>query len=231
MNTKKEVVTSTILIAIIFVAVILCSSVYFLKYKNSARTINEGSKLNLRPLGGPDYYGRPTSAYEIDDTHVYYNKNLISADPDTIEILKGSLKSMKGDISYLYARDATAVYYAGKPLSGVISATFQPIENGSGIHNYGTDGKTVYFGYESIPGADPKTFKILWQTIYEGCGETYYSKDSAHVYLNTTIVPNANPETFESLINGFGKDMRGYYKGATYIRPTIDLKELVCNYG
>ena len=191
-------------------------------------------------LGDNTYSDTPDSAYAVDSTHAYYDGKPLSADATTLEILKGSLTNMKGYISYLYARDVRTVYYAGKPLPGAVPATFQPIENGAGNHFYGTDGRTVYFGSKPIEGADPKTFKILWQTIYEGCGSSTYSKDATHVYFSTfgtatstvtATVPNADPATFEALINGFGKDNRGYYKEAIYIGPTLDKERLVCNYG
>jgi hypothetical protein len=116
-------------------------------------------------------------------------------------------------------------------LSGADAATFRPIENGKGTHSYGADSKAVYFVSDLIPGADPQAFKVLWETIYEGCQKEIYSKDATHVYLGTITVPQADSATFEALLNGFGKDSRGYYKGETFFGPTLDPKELVCNYG
>ena len=223
------------------------------KYHNHLDHSQTGTVIvvaGLRSLGGlgsgESFDSTPVSNYAVDNSaHAYYDGKLISADGTTLEILKGSLTIMKGYISYLYARDAHTVYYAGEPLPGAAPATFQPIENGAGAHYYGTDGRTVYFGSKPIAGADPKTFKILWQTIYEGCSKSNYTEDATHVYYGkfdspistfitpsaTTIVPGADSTTFVSLLNGFGKDNRGYYKGATYIGPTIDQKELVCTYG
>ncbi len=189
----------------------------------------------MRALGGLDSYGNLASKYTTDDAHAYYERKLISADPVTLEILKGSLSDMHagvhGYISYLYARDVRNVYYEGRLLSGAVPATFQPIENRSGQHVYGTDGKTVYFGSEPILGADQKTFEILWKCFSGGCTRSYYSKDSKHIYFNNLTVPNANLATFESLTCDFGKDNQGYYKGTTYIGHNIDLKNLVCDAG
>lgn len=192
--------------------------------------------LTSSSLGGFDRYGNPVSGYEVNNLHAYYNKKLIGADPITLEVIKGSLKEMHGYVKYDYAKDANTVYYAGNPLPGAFPATFRPIENSSGSHSYGIDGKTVYSGFDPIPSADPKTFKILWQTIWEGCPYTHYSKDATRVYVSTTtlkafVVPYADPATFESLVNGFGKDKRGYYEGTTYLGPTIDLNNFNCGVG
>ncbi|MDO8407998.1 MAG: DKNYY domain-containing protein [bacterium] len=195
----------------------------------------------LRSLGGTlggnvsGWKNNPVSKYAVDDAHAYYAEKMIDADAATLEVIKGSLTIMMGYIlEYEYARDSRAVFYKGKLLPGATSATFRPIENGPGWHNYGTDERTVYFGAEPISGADPKTFKILWQNIYEGCYDTQYSKDVAHVYLSTATttitVPDADPATFEPF-SGIGKDSRGYYKGATYVGPTIDKQELYCGFG
>ncbi len=187
-------------------------------------------------LGGLDLYGSPASKYSVDSVHAYYAGKLIDADPTTLEVLKGALEKMHGYISYVYARDSRTVFYEGTPLHGVVVEAFRPIENGSSVHNYGTDGKTVYFGAYPIGGADPKTFTILYENMWEGCDETHYSKDETHVYFETStstvaVVPNADPVTFVTLINGFGKDRRGYYKGSTFVGTVIDKNELNCAAG
>ena len=191
----------------------------------------------LRHLGGLNRYGEKASQYSVDEVHSYYDGKVINADPKTLDIVKGNLREMKGYIIYEYARDARMVYYGGIPLYGVNLSTFQPIENGSGNHSYGSDGQTVYFHFSPISKADPKTFKVLWKTMWEGCPQSHYSKDSAYVYFNNPMdgvslfVTDADVATFEPLVKGFGKDKRGYYKGPTYLGPTIDLNELTCDVG
>lgn len=224
MNRKNILTTLVVLF-------VVGSVLYFVTTREQVPANQESVESSVRVIGGLDSYGTPASEYTVDNAHAYYEGKLINADHATLEVLKGSLEYMKDYILYLYARDARTVYYEGKPLPTAVPATFRPIENGGGIHNYGTDGETVYFGFQPIPGADSKNFEILWQTIHEGCGKTNYSKDLMHVYVGTAMVPNADAATFESLINGFGKDKRGYYKGPTYVGPTIDSNDLVCNYG
>lgn len=191
----------------------------------------------FRPLGGFNTYGDLASRYMVDGVYAYYDGRRTDADPATLDVVKGSLKDIKGYITYGYARDAHSVYYEGVPLTGVNPATFQPIENGSGSHSYGTDGQTVYFYSNPIREADIKTFEVLWQNSWEGCPHTHYSKDATRVYFDASIsrsssvVSGADAATFKSLINGFGKDKRGYYKGAEFMGPTISENELFCSAG
>lgn len=222
-NSQTGLVSPWVVISV-FLVVVIGSCLIYSARKNKKILPVPGSSITST-------YGEPIKTYTVEGGRVYYRGNLMNADSKTLEILKGSLQSMKGDIVYLYARDIKSVYYDGKLVVDAILATFRPIENGAGSHNYGTDGKSVYFGSELIPKADPKYFKILWHPIYEGCGQTKYSSDLNHVYFATTTVTNANQATFEALINGFGKDVRGYYKGAVFIGPQIDPKLLVCDYG
>lgn len=240
MKTIQKGFFTPLLLAIIAILLIGGGAYVYVQNKQANQSADASLHFLGNRIGNPGYFNTPDSAYAVDSTYAYYDEKPFSADATTLEILKGSLTNMKGYISYKYARDIRTVYYAGEPLTEAVPATFQPIENGAGAHNYGTDGRTVYFGSKPIAGADPKTFSVLWFTIYEGCGGTHYSKDATHVYLSTfgtatstvtTTVPNADPATFEALINGFGKDNRGYYNGATYIGPTLDKEKLVCNYG
>lgn len=225
------------LVLAVIILIILVGGGYFLYHQKQNNAVQAVATSCLRPLGGFDRYKNLASQYAVDDTQAYYEGGAFDADPATLEIIRGSLKDMKGNITYKYARDLRKVYYEGFSISDVVPSTFRLIENGSGYQSYSTDGQTVYFYYYPVPGADPRTFKILWQTIYEGCPQTPYSKDATHVYFDSPIsrssrlVPGADPATFESLIRGFGKDKRGYYEGATYIGPTIDLSKLTCEYG
>lgn len=170
--------------------------------------------------------------YIADKNGVYLNEEKIAgADSTSFEVLTDDLEKMKGELEYRYARDARTVFFSGEPVVGANPATFRPLENGEYAHSYGTDGKTVFMYTDPLPDADPKTFEILWQTVYEGCAPKGYSRDAAHVYYATTTISNADPTTFEALIGRYGKDKNGYYRGAEFIGPTLDPKELECNYG
>jgi hypothetical protein len=217
---------------IIILIIVIGIFIYFNKHENLANNPPETqTNSNVVTLGETGLYGEQTSEYTIKNNQVYYQTNPIDADADSIKVIKGNLEYMKNYITYKYARDINNIYYEGKKLPSTSIKTFTPLENGYGVHNYGTDGQTVYFGNEPILGADPETFKILWKTQYEGCSQTPYSKDSKNIHFKSSLVSGADPETFESLINGLGKDKRGYYSGNTYISPTIDPEKLVCNYG
>ena len=199
--------------------------------KNDEPIVVEENKKAVETLGGVDLYGGPVSEYLIKGSKVYFREEEISDDSLNFELIKGSLIPMKGFISYLYAKDTNSVYYEGKKLEDVIVDKFRPIENGRGSHNYGTDGEAVYFGSEPLLNADSKTFRILWGTMWEGCGSTEYGADATHVYFKNKIMLNADPASFEPLINGYGKDKRGYYKETEYIGPVLDSRELYCAYG
>ena len=187
---------------------------------------------SIRVIGGYSYYdNEPASKYTTDDINVYYDGKKIEANPKSIIVLTGYLTPLKGYLTYKYARDGKNIFYEGFLLDDPQDALFHPIENGRGAHSYGMDNRNVYFGSEIIPNADPNTFKILWLYPYEGCGKSHYSIDAIHVFYDAQIVPDANPKTFEALIEGYGKDSRGYYKGPQYLGPDIDPQDLVCTYG
>lgn len=201
----------------------------------------------VAPTSNNDQEETPSYIQDEDGVRFEFNPNeaprIVPSNPETFEILKGKLKPLKDYLRYLYARDDTHVFYAGEILPEANVQNFHPIENGYGIHIYGTDGSRVYIGSQIISGADPMTFRPLWETIYEGCGSSTYSKDVSHVYYHkrtehsgfneytTTVVSDADPATFESLINEIGKDKHGYYESGVYIGPTIDPVKLNCDYG
>ena len=194
-------------------------------------------------LGGYNARGYRTSFYVKNDSGIFYDGKSLAADPATFDVLKGDLAPMMGDLTYTYAKDTDRVFYNGIEVVGAQPNTFIPLENGAGEHSFGTDGVSVFYGSKKIEGADPSTFTILWKTLYEGCRKGSYSKDKNSVYIHeesyleegnvfsTHIVPGADPNTFESLVDMYGKDIRGYYKNGMYIGPTIDERLLECNYG
>jgi hypothetical protein len=191
---------------------------------------NEEQSVKTSPYN-LDAFLYPVSLYNVDEKIVYYNKVKIEAEASSFKVLKGSLTDMKTYIVYNYAKDRNNVYYKGEKLLEVDVNNFQPIENGRGEHNFGTDGKTVYFRDQIVKNADPKTFKILWSTIWEGCEKSHYEKDLNQVYFEANAVPNADAATFETLINGYGKDKNGYFKAIDFIGPSINSDELLCDYG
>ncbi len=73
------------------------------------------------------------------------------------------------------------------------------------------DASQVYAQGESIPGADPKTFRVI---------DKIYAKDAKHVYSVRKEVPNhlvagADPETFAIVDNRYQRDaQRAFFEGA-----------------
>lgn len=173
--------------------------------------------------------------YTKDKNGVYYeDKKITGADTKTFDVitdppLSGG-KAMYA--TYSYSKDAANVYFLGELVAGADPKTFVAVDmRGLYSHYYGKDGRAVFEGTTTLPFLDPKTFKPLWFPIYEGCGPSKYVRDATRVLYEKEIVPGADPETFEPLINGYGKDKRGIYKGIQF-DPALPMDfKPVCDYG
>lgn len=193
------------------------------------------------PIEGARYDAEDdcTSPYAVDGRHVYADMRFISgADPKSFTLLDqyATRSGAKSTCTLHYARDTRAVYFDGKVVSGADPTSFHPIpfDQAGGNAPYGTDGRTVYYEAEPLPGADPKTFQILWYKGYEGCGAGEYAKDANRVYFKAALVPGADAASFTApreTDGHFGKDVRGYYDGTTFIGTKFDPKKLECSYG
>jgi DKNYY family len=80
---------------------------------------------------------------------------------------------------------------------GTDAATFHvinPDQRWVGSHTgvYGYDKFRVYFQYEDIPGADPRTFSIV-------DAESALSKDKGHVYIRTEYYSQLDPASLRFL--------------------------------
>jgi len=192
--------------------------------------------------------------YSTDGRSVFLNKNmadvlrngkplertlLAGADLNSFVELTGFLgryptQSAEMKPKYIYARDATHVYYNGISIQGASVNDFQPIENGGLVHSYGEDRGHVYYQEKPLLEADPTTFVILWGQPYEGCNAGEYSKDENHVYFREAIIDGADPKTFHVLIGekAYGADASHVYTDGQVL-PGADPKTFspVCNYG
>lgn len=167
-----------------------------------------------------------------ESTRLFTNKTSGRAeyenDIKNMRSIKGNLlPSIYGEeyITYEYSTNGAAVYYKTMLVEGADIASFTPIENGRYMHSYAKDKRNVYYLNKRILGADPQSFKVLWQLPPEGCRDALYSRDKNNVYFKNTIVIGADPESFVPLIVGpikglgnetlgeYGKDKNFIFKG------------------
>jgi hypothetical protein len=171
--------------------------------------------------------------YAIKSDGVWYGAMKIAdADRASFELVVGlsDFFSMRGGVSYEYARDATHVYYQGVQIPNADRETFIPVASNSA---YSADRSRVFLNGIEIPGADPTTFEPLWYPIYEGCSLGRYAKDARHVFYKNQTVEGADPGSFKALYGEYGRDTKGiYFQGVFH--PEIDPQTFVgadCNYG
>ncbi|MBC7836509.1 DKNYY domain-containing protein [Acetobacteraceae bacterium] len=103
-----------------------------------------------------------------------YNGNII-ADPGTFTHIGG-----------VFYKDSENVYVFSVDYAQAISAdvkTFKSLND----EYYGKDSTRVFFGIDTLEGADPKSFVVL---------NDRYGKDTSHVYCMENIVEGADVATF-----------------------------------
>jgi hypothetical protein len=85
------------------------------------------------------------------------------------------------------AKDDRAAYCKNREISDdpahFESLCFSP---GDGNPDYTKDIHTVHDRCDAIPGADPHTFRVLYDTANEGC-----AGDAQHAYRWDTVIPQA----------------------------------------
>ncbi|OYV83709.1 MAG: hypothetical protein B7X04_02835 [Parcubacteria group bacterium 21-54-25] len=69
-------------------------------------------------------------------------------------------------------------------------------------------GSVVYDGSFAIPGADPRSFKILYYSPQHHT--KWYESDNAHVYLQTNVLPGADPSSFRIIYEKADGEPSGY---------------------
>ncbi len=204
-------------------------------------TIPGGDPTSFRVFDNEVHYGDRTREvckdicpYAADAGAVYYDgKKINGADPSSFELIGYGLLQNKGkdpsDSQPEYARDAQHVYFIGKLVAGADPRTFRPLVSGGYFYGYGRDSLHVYWLDKEIVGADPTTFRIFdGQQPYEGCGVGPYSADARAVYFETKQIVGADPSTFKPIINEYGRDKNGVWKG-TVLQASDFTPE--CTYG
>lgn len=122
------------------------------------------------------------STYAIDEQHVFYNGKIISeADSATFQPIKIEAKE---ETFPVYWKDKKHVYIDGKILEDCDGATFTCISQG-----YGRDASKVYYRDKILPGANPKTFYFITDTV---------SRDDSSLFVfNKRVTEAVDLETFE----------------------------------
>ncbi len=189
------------------------SSTHYFDY-----SFREHGLLFLSPTTSVSVFG--TSMYaRIGDTIYYASTSVPGADPDTFNVLQGTVPVAADEKQPSdFAKDRDQVYFRGVPVSGADPATFVPVDSGVRVHVYGKDDTAVYFKTNTIEGADPKTFvPVGQQQPYKGCPDGRYSVDATSVYFEHVRIPGADPASFQ-VVNGleaYGQDEENFYVGGT----------------
>ncbi|PBQ33650.1 hypothetical protein CNR22_18330 [Sphingobacteriaceae bacterium] len=168
--------------------------------------------------------------YAKDNHKVFYRgRHISTADPLTFKVVDSDYAEDKyfeyrQDQTFLksyepsgilknprFKTDGKAVFYDGKNLQ--VEARKFKIVKGVGIFNWGTDGKSYYFGSKKMHGADWESFVIL-------AGEGEFSKDKQWVYYENRklnynvkgekIIDTIDAPTFQNLTYRVGRDKFGY---------------------
>ncbi len=115
-------------------------------------------------------------------------------------------------LEYPFAKDASSVFYAGKPIKGADALSFQILKNG-----YARDKSNVYFTYKKIVGADLASFETYTENELL-MGEFYYARDKASVFLNEKVLTGADVASFKPLTLGYGSDTHHVFYHAQIVK-------------
>jgi hypothetical protein len=180
----------------------------------------------------PSVHANNQKEYERCGDKIYYNHALIDgADPGSFTVL-----------AYDHAKDLNRVYYQGKRVEGIDSATFefmkdlhyakdrvhvyfcmyQPCQMLEGLDAetyqilenkfYSKDKNAAYYTGRKIEGADPRSFSVL---------ANKFSMDKSSVFFMTKKIESADPQSFSLIRDDYSKDAKYHYIGDKKI-PGID---------
>ena len=135
----------------------------------------------LRPfLGG---------AYASDGNVLLYRRRLVPTlnppvDPAKLRRLFGH-----GSRARLYVTDGRWVLYEDQPVVGADARNFKPIALPAGTENtegpFGMDKTQVYYGADTIPAADPATFRLIYlpEDTEVSRWSGFYAIDRSHLWF------------------------------------------------
>ncbi|MFT3792573.1 MAG: DKNYY domain-containing protein [Rudaea sp.] len=117
--------------------------------------------------------------YAKDDAQVYYShKPIAHADPASFVVIDPN-----------YARDRNDVYMQGEPMHVCDASSFHRVADELDSRNWAIDNQCAYVRGVRLPGAHPRSFRVLG---YE------YAKDDVQAYSSTFgVIRDADAATFE----------------------------------
>ena len=142
--------------------------------------------------------------YFVDKNNIYY-------DYENLEKIQGADKNSFEVLGYYIARDKNNVYYKGRKMENVDSASIKTFGN-----FIGKDKNRVFYitGNKDIKDADAESFEIM--------GDTYYFRDKNNIFVikysndfpdgeGFIKLPNIDRNSFITLSEEIGKDKNGVY--------------------
>lgn len=142
--------------------------------------------------------------YFVDKNNIYYAY-------ENLEKIQGADKNSFEVLGNYIAKDKNNVYYKGRKMENVDSASIKTFGN-----FIGKDKNRVFYitGNEDIKDADAKSFEIM--------GDTYYFRDKNNIFVikysndfpdgeGFIKLPNIDRNSFITLSEEFGKDKNGIY--------------------
>ncbi len=207
------------------------------------RPIEDSDPASFRKLdragGGFSIGGWPAYLYR-DKNHVYLNGKIQEGiDADTIRAvgadyskdrnrvyhqfrpLEGADAETFGAVAYGAFRDRHRLYDdGGKTIPDVDGASFTLLKNG-----FAKDKDRVYYwrkldgiytrhALETVPGADPATFDVVYLENKKKQKQSEYARDATQVFYRNTAIEGADPQSFALHWDGFAKDRRQVYFAA-----------------
>ena len=142
--------------------------------------------------------------YFVDKNNIYYAY-------ENLEKIQGADKNSFEVLGNYIAKDKNNVYYKGRKMENVDSASIKTFGN-----FIGKDKNRVFYitGNEDIKDADAESFEIM--------GDTYYFRDKNNIFVikysndfpdgeGFIKLPNIDRNSFITLSEEFGKDKNGIY--------------------
>ena len=202
-----------LIISIVLVIVLLIGLCYYIaNHKNESQWITElnfnsdaNATIATTTWSNPNPTSTLSDHYTTDKSHVYIDKILIKGvSSNGFKLLDDGSHN---DLSFIYIRDANSIFICStgmlmdgsecSPVKGADPESFRPLPG-----YFAKDDQHVFYNFEIIPNADPKTFKILTWSNYDND----YSKDAQHVFYRTQLIHSADPATFQQIDYYFSYD-------------------------
>lgn len=177
--------------------------------------IFSGNKINTKKisLDGLDVktFRALENGKDVTSIDYFVDKNNIYYAYENLEKIQGADKNSFEVLGYYIAKDKNNVYYKGRKMENVDSASIKTFGN-----FIGKDKNRVFYitGNEDIKDADASSFEIM--------GDTYYFRDKNNIFVikysndfpdgeGFIKLPNIDRNSFITLSEEIGKDKNGVY--------------------